>query len=185
MRRRLLSLIHWLFDTHPYRMPIDNCPCLDKDGYFIGWFSRSIAAASFIYAKIDSKWCVLAAERGEEAADFNGLWNCSCGYLNFNETVVECAARELKEEIGISLDTSEFVLVGINDSPSANRQNVTFHYGALIQEDRAKCFKFSHELNEGMEVGKIEWVPLEEVPNRKWAFGHDKYIQKYFEALVE
>ena len=62
---------------------------------FIGWFSRSMATAIFVFCKdADGDWCVLASERGEEAADFRGMWNCPCGYLDFDETTKECAVRE-------------------------------------------------------------------------------------------
>jgi radical SAM protein (TIGR01212 family) len=76
-----------------------NQTCYDKYGRFLGWFSRSIAAAIFIYCKDqDGDWCVLGSERGEEAADYRGFWNCTCGYLDFNETTKEAALRELYEE---------------------------------------------------------------------------------------
>ena len=40
---------------------------------FIGWFSRSMATALFAFCKdADGDWCVLASERGREAADFRG-----------------------------------------------------------------------------------------------------------------
>ena len=33
-----------------------NQPCYDKEGNFIGWFSRSMAAAIFIYCKDKLKY---------------------------------------------------------------------------------------------------------------------------------
>ena len=90
-----------------------NQPCYDKEGNLIGWFSRSMASAIFIYCKDkDDNWCVLASERGEEAADFRGFWNCTCGYLDFNETTKDCAMRELYEETGLLIDEGLVRLVG-------------------------------------------------------------------------
>ena len=72
-----------------------NQPCYDKEGNFIGWFSRSMASALFIFCRNKkNQWCVLASERGKEAADFVGAWNCPCGYLDLDETTKDCARRE-------------------------------------------------------------------------------------------
>lgn len=44
-----------------------NQECYDKNGKFLGWFSRSMAVAVFVFAKDkDGDWCVLGSERGSE-----------------------------------------------------------------------------------------------------------------------
>ena len=133
---------------------LKNCPCLDKDllmkslieicvkndydfgklkegidKSFIGWFSRSVAVAVFIFVKTkDGKVKVLASERGEEAADFQGMWNVPCGYVDFDETTKEAAARELFEECGIKIDPSSLQLIKVQDSPKENHKNITLRY---------------------------------------------------------
>ena len=73
-----------------------NQPCYDRNGRFLGWFSRSVAAVLFFYCRDKNGILhVLASERGTGAADYKGMWNCCCGYLDFNETVKQCAIREL------------------------------------------------------------------------------------------
>lgn len=183
-----------------------NCPCLDMgktisivaDKFkelgidekavkellseaFIGWFSRSIAASLFVFCKDDEgNWRVLASERGEEAADFQGKWNCMCGYLDFGETVEECAVRECFEEVGVKLSPSQLTFVGYEDSPSANRQNVTFRFCTFIEDKKIGDYTFSHDGNEGKEVGKIQWLTMEEVDSLEWAFGHKERIKEIF-----
>ena len=93
-----------LFGSKDYNtgFAIVNQPCFDKNGKFLGWFSRSMATAIFVFARNkDGVLHVLASERGKGAADFQGCWNCPCGYLDFNETTKQCAIRELEEETGI------------------------------------------------------------------------------------
>ena len=81
-----------------------NQPCFTKDGKFIGWFSRSMATALYLFCNDKNGVLhVLASERGKGAADFNGYWNCTCGYLDFGETTKQCALRELKEETGVEV----------------------------------------------------------------------------------
>ena len=161
-----------------------NQPCYDKYGRFLGWYSRSVASSLFVFCKDkDGDWCVLGQERGKDALDYQGYWNCSCGYLDFNESTKECAMRELKEECGIELSDDEVSFIDFEDKPSANRQNVTFHYIAVIKDKTTKDFKFSKELNEGKEVGDIKWIKLTDVTNYKWAFGHCEKIILYSEAI--
>jgi 8-oxo-dGTP pyrophosphatase MutT (NUDIX family) len=187
-----------------------NCPCLDKkltediikqycwEHYieskelidrvgesFIGWFSRSVAASIFVFCKNENgSWCVLASERGEEAADYQGYWNCPCGYLDFDETTVACARRECYEETGVELNINDIKFIGFEDDPvTANRQNVTFRYYVIVNDKTTKDFKFSKTNNEGKEVGRIEWIPIESVGNYGWAFGHEKRINEIFDTV--
>lgn len=187
-----------------------NCPCLDKkltediimhycmecgidhhnlinlvNQAYIGWFSRSVASAIFVFCRNkNGQWCVLASERGKEAADFNGLWNSPCGYLDINETTKDCAHRECYEETGVDISEDLIRFVGYEDDPvTANRQNVTFRFYAIIEDKLAEDFTFSKENNEGEEVGKIAWIPIEEVDKYKWAFGHQALIHEIFQKL--
>lgn len=156
-----------------------NQPCFDKNGKFLGWFSRSVAAAIFVFCR-DSNGVlhVLASERGKGAADFKGYWNCPCGYLDFNETVKGCAIRELNEETGIGVDESIVRFINYEDDPiAANRQNVTFRFGVNITDNTIeRLSEFSHKLNEKNEVGKIAWVPVNEIDKYDWAFNHKTRI---------
>jgi 8-oxo-dGTP pyrophosphatase MutT (NUDIX family) len=154
---------------------------------FIGWYSRSIATALFVFCKNKkNQWCVLASERGEEAADFKGFWNCPCGYLDFDETTKDCARRECFEETGVDINSSLITFVSYEDDPvTANRQNVTFRFYAKVEDKLTEDFTFSKKNNEGLEVGRISWIPIEDIDNYKWAFGHKKRITEIFEQDID
>ena len=149
---------------------------------FIGWFSRSMATAIFVFCKdADGDWCVLASERGKEAADFRGMWNCPCGYLDFDETTKECAVRECFEETGVKLDPSQLTFINYEDDPvTANRQNVTFRFGARITDKITTDFEFSKKNNEGEEVGEIKWVKVNDIDDYEWAFNHKTRINEIY-----
>lgn len=154
---------------------------------YIGWFSRSMATALFAFCKDeDGDWCVLASERGLEAADFRGMWNCPCGYLDFDETTKECAVRECFEETGVKLPIESLIFIGYEDDPiKANRQNVTFRFAAKIEDRITSDFKFSKEHNEGKEVGKIAWVKVKDIDNYEWAFNHKNRIVEIFNQVIK
>ena len=154
---------------------------------FIGWYSRSVATCLFVFCKNeDGSWCVLASERGEEAADFQGYWNCPCGYLDFDETTAACARRECYEETGIDLDVNSLNFISFEDDPvTANRQNITFRFYTIIRDKKISDFKFSKVNNEGKEVGKIAWIPVENIHQYKWAFNHEKRIDEIFNEVFD
>jgi 8-oxo-dGTP pyrophosphatase MutT (NUDIX family) len=166
-------------DERPYTRLLKSC--------FIGWYSRSMASSIFVFCKDNNgRWCVLASERGEEALDYQGYWNCPCGYLDFDETTIQCARRECFEETGVNLDVNSLKFVGFEDDPvTANRQNVTFRYISVINNKKTTDFTFSKKNNEGKEVGSIAWIPIEELGNYKWAFGHENRINELFNKYVD
>lgn len=157
-----------------------NQPCYDKWGRFLGWYSRSMAVAVFIYCK-DKKgrWNVLASERGKGTPDFQGYWNCTCGYLSFNETLSAAGIRETFEETGVDFSGYKNEFVGLNDEVEANKQNVTAHFRFIIANKTIDDFSFSHKWNEKDEVGEIKWIPIDEVDKYQWAFKHQDLVMKY------
>ena len=67
-----------------------NQPCYDKNGNFLGWFSRSNAVVCVTFAKdLDGIVYVLASERGEGNPDseFVGAWNVVGGDCDLIETL--------------------------------------------------------------------------------------------------
>lgn len=157
-----------------------NQPCFDKSGKFLGWFSRSMATAIFVFARNkDGVLHVLASERGKGAADFQGCWNCPCGYLEFGMRLSENAVTECFQETGVLVNANEIEFMDFDDSLTANHQNVTFHYRFIIENKTIDDFEFSHKHMEKNEVGEIKWIPLDETDKYQWAFEHNKLVKKY------
>jgi 8-oxo-dGTP pyrophosphatase MutT (NUDIX family) len=88
--------------------------------------------------------------------------------------------RELYEETGLLIDEGLVKLIGYEDSPEANRQNVTFRFAAFIEDATTDEFTFSKKHNEGKEVGEIKWIKMSDVDKYMWAFNHDKRIKEIF-----
>lgn len=150
----------------------------------VGWHSRSIATALFAFGyDCDGSLCVLASQRGEGAADYKGLWNCPCGYLDYDETIKDCAIRETYEETGVNLKDIDISLYTIEDSVASNHQNVTFIYYALLQNCSVNDFRLSPENNEPQETQAIKWIKVDDIDAYNWAFGHNNYIKEIHKKI--
>lgn len=141
------------------------------------WISRSIAVASFIFFKEkDGSLFVLANKRGKGTPDFQGMWNCPCGYLDFDETLEQAASREVFEETGVIIDPKKFIFHYINSDPKdSNKQNVTVRFKVFLSKRPETMPRFGGEQN---EVDKILWIPVKTIDKFKWAFNHDRIIKE-------
>lgn len=168
------------YDANPFNFPIRY------NGKTL-WHSRAIAVASFIFAKgKDDRWYVLADKRGEGTPDFQGLWNCPCGFLDFNETCAQAASRETYEETGIPLDPSYFRFVSLNDDPvDSNNQNVTVRHKVVITENTIEeLTPRITTLGEKNEVADVRWIPINDIDKYEWAFNHDKLLKTIFTSTL-
>lgn len=150
------------------------------------WDSRSCAVAVFPYVKDNAgNWYVLANKRGIGCPDFNGYWNCPCGYLDWGEDSKQAAARELYEETGIEINSTQINVCRINTSPSCNHQNVTIlHYVILpgTVTDYMPIVNTKH--TEKNEVADIRFIRIEDVYMHKFAFNHEHYIPAFYKRFV-
>lgn len=147
------------------------------------WVSRSVAVACFVFTTINDRFHVLANQRGEGAADFHGYWNAPCGYLDFGETTAEAAIRETYEETGVRIRYVDFA--GFDDNPKSEHQNVTFYYLSFIKETTLTNNIFNNRGGEENEVSDVKWIPVDELDNYQWAFGHGSIIKKIAEEYGE
>lgn len=159
-----------------------NQECFDKNGKFLGWFSRSIAVVGAVFCENkEGQWCVLASQRGKGTPDpeFVGKWNIVCGYLDYDETLRDAIHREVYEETGVNLNPHGFRFDSINDKPNEDkRQNVTIRYSFVIKGKKCDDITFSHEHNEKDEVGDIKFIPLSDIDKYEWAFNHNRLVKE-------
>ena len=150
------------------------------------WYSRSCAVAAFVFGKDEhNQWCILANQRGTGAPDYNGLWNCICGYVVFNSTGEENAVREIEEETGIAIPAHILRFVEVNDDPNeSNKQNITLRYFANIEHITKFGTPKITNLGEEDEVADVKWIPVKEIDQYAWAFGHKKIIKSYYKQFI-
>ena len=141
------------------------------------WISRSCVAICLV--TWNSKFLIV--QRGDAVIQ-SGKWCLPCGYLDYDETIEECAVREIWEESGLDIrkyiDVNNISPVYINSDPGATKnQDVCFHFNMKIDsiiEPKTQII----DLNETLD---IKWVTKDELVNYSFAFNHDKRIMKYEE----
>ena len=150
------------------------------------WIARSIAVAGFCF-KLDSKtgkFSVLANKRGPNTPDFQGYWNCPCGYLDFDETLAEACSREIWEECGLKIDPAKLSLFFVQDSPLENRQNVTHRFITILNANEINEISIGAG-GEKNEVDEVKWITLTEIDNYQWAFNHGEIIKTLQDKIHE
>ena len=161
-----------------------NFPIIDKNTGREYWISRSVCVLTIVKAfNIHGEECILVVQRGKGTPDpeYIGSYCLPCGYVDFDETIKQAAARELKEETGLTFPISDFNLIGINDIPELDkRQNITFRF--LIKtniptEDLELLFTTKN--SEKDEVSSIRFIRIKDVDLYDWAFNHEELIKNY------
>ncbi len=135
------------------------------------WVHRSVAVC--VIAVHNNKF--LLNKRGKNAPDFQGCWNLPCGYLDFDETTKEAAARELFEECGVKVNPDNFQFLYVDDKPTSNKQNVVFHYVVRLDGEMETT---ADNADDG-EVEEIGYFTRKEIENMSMAFNHKEIIQRF------
>lgn len=147
------------------------------------WVARNVAIACFVFTSINGEWHILANKRGDGTPDYQGYWNCPCGYLDYNETIEQAVIREVFEETGIKLLSTKFF--GFNDAPTDDHQNITFKYYSILKEPQFININNKTESRggESNEVKDVKWIPIRKIFNYDWAFRHDEIIYDLFKTI--
>lgn len=154
------------------------------------WVSRSIAVVGVIFAKINGIDFVLVSKRSPHMMDEPNKFCLPCGYLDWNETIVDAFIREVYEETSLYLpDYAEYILndittpIRIYDNPNNNRQNISFVYMVSLNfGDNYDTFPSKIINYRNSETAEVKWVKLGELYNGgfekyEWAFNHDNIIK--------
>ena len=139
------------------------------------WISRSVVVVCLVIWK--DKFLIV--RRGNHVIQ-TGKWCLPCGYLDYNESVEECAIREIWEESGIDVRNYEhdLKLDYINSKPDHTRnQDIGFHFIVDIKSESEP--KIDMSVIDENETTDVKWIGFEELNNFIFAFNHDKKILKY------
>lgn len=125
-----------------------------------------------LFTVTNGKLRVLLIERGEEP--FKGEWAVPGGFLQMNEDLDACAARELMEETGVS----DVYLEQLGTFGAVNRDPrervISVAYYALVPADNIT-------LSAGTDASKAEWHDIDDLP--ALAFDHAKVLSAAQERL--
>ncbi len=132
----------------------------------------AITTDSVVFGFDGRRLYVLLIERGQDP--YRGSWALPGGFLNMDETVEECARRELFEETGINDAYLEQFHVFSTVDRDPRERVVTVAFLALVRKS---------QLTAGDDAAKAQWFELDELP--PLAFDHAEIIQMARERLQE
>ena len=116
---------------------------------------------------------VLLVRRGNEP--FRGCWALPGGFMEMDETIEHCAARELMEETGIATPEADLHLIGVYSAPGRDPRGRTVTAAYALRVDNAAVAVA------GDDAAETRWWPLTALP--PLAFDHDKIISDFFSYL--
>jgi 8-oxo-dGTP diphosphatase len=115
---------------------------------------------------------VLLIQRGIEP--FKGRWAFPGGFMQMDETIEECARRELREETGLVTNSVEqfYTFSDVNRDP--RERVITVAHYALVRLSEVKG---------GDDAASASWFTMDEIPCL--AFDHDRILRMALSTLKE
>ena len=119
-----------------------------------------------IFRKIDGNWHLLLIERGNEP--FKGCWALPGGFLEMEEDLDTCAARELQEETGLTgIELHQLYAFGAPNRDPRHRTISVAYWGIDNSERQAVGSD---------DAAEAQWFALDKLPSL--AFDHEQILQK-------
>ena len=115
---------------------------------------------------------VLLIQRGIDP--FKGRWAIPGGFLKMDETVEQCARRELKEETGFEAKTVEEIGCFSDVNRDPRERVITIAHFALARKAEVKG---------GDDAAAAHWFSIDDIP--ALAFDHDMILRKARKRLKE
>lgn len=137
------------------------------------WPRPAVTTDIAVFAERDGEASILLIQRGGEP--FAGCWALPGGFLEEDETLETCAARELKEETG--LEAGPLHLFGTYSDPERDPRGrtVTVAYWTRLNEKSGRPAA-------GDDAADCRWFALNQLP--KLAFDHDRIIADAVQSLT-
>lgn len=117
---------------------------------------------------------LLLIRRGREP--FRGCWALPGGFLDMDEDLEQCAARELMEETGLAVAHLEQLRTFGRPGRDPRERVVSIAYYALIPPE-------GRGVKAASDASDAAWFPVDHLPHL--AFDHDEIIRAALERLRE
>ena len=143
-------------------------------------FKNAAIATDIVYFTIiNDELNILLIKRAddEKQTAFPSFWALPGGLLNDNESLDECAKRELKEEAGVKIDKIRHFKNYSSPNRDIRQRTISVAYLAFNNTAEIK-------LRAGSDASDAKWFNIFELP-KKLAFDHKKIIQDGHNFLLK
>lgn len=147
----------------------------DKDRFCYRYPHPAVTADCVIFGFDGEKLKLLLVERGQEP--YLGMWALPGGFMKIDETIEQCAQRELMEETGLeNVFMTQFkVYSNVNRDP--RERVITVAFLALVRQ------KEVIEVKGGDDARLAAWFDIDTLP--PMAFDHSEIITEARARLTE
>lgn len=145
---------------------------MEENKFYYKYPHPAVTADCVIFGFDGLNLKVLLIQRGIEP--FKGRWAFPGGFMQMDETIEECARRELREETGLVANSVEqfYTFSDVNRDPRERVISVA-HY-ALVR---------LAEVEGGDDAASAQWFAESEIPSL--AFDHDRILRMALSTLKE
>ena len=105
---------------------------------------------------------------------YKDCWAFPGGFMNIDETIEECAARELKEETNFKAERMEQLMVFSSVDRDPRERVITVAFLALVR---------MQEVKGGDDAREAKWFKLKDIP--QLAFDHEYILRVALNRLKE
>lgn len=141
--------------------------------YREGTFKELIRGVGFL-ERVYAGTSVLLIKRVNEP--FKDMWALPGGFMDMNETLEQCALRELEEETGIKIEENYLEELGTFDKVDRDPRG-----RVISQVFYSTCAdKEAHVLRAGDDAKEVKWFNIKELP--ELAFDHKEIIEMVLEV---
>jgi 8-oxo-dGTP diphosphatase len=129
------------------------------------WPRIDVSVDIIVFGKKSGKTQVLLIKRKNEP--FKGMWALPGGYVNADESLLDAAKRELKEETGVDLNNLDQLYTFGDPDRHPLKRVISVAYTTVVDQDQV-------HIQASDDAEDARWYSIEELPNL--AFDHREMI---------
>lgn len=151
----------------------------DENGNDV-WISRSTVVIPIVFSLNENTGEIYTVvEKRGPVVSHPGEWCCPCGYLDWDESLIEACQREVKEETGITLDKDKIYFITADSNKKSSNQSVDLIYMCWTNDviDHSK-------IETGDEVLDVRWLKVAQAFTKRKFFKKSINI-KIFKKSIE